>query len=48
MPAPVEIPLLQEVPRSFMAGLGTAEIPGTRTGPLFRDLWVYLSAEMGV
>lgn len=46
--APVEIPQLQEVPASFVAGLGTAEIPGTRTGPLFRDLWTYLAAEMGV
>lgn len=46
--APVEIPHLAEVPRSFMAGLGTAEIAGTRTGPLFRDLWAYLAAEMGV
>lgn len=44
--APVEIPQLQEVPRSFIAGLGTAEIPGTRTGPLFRDLWLHLSAAM--
>lgn len=46
--APVEIPQLQEVPASFVAGLGTAEISGTRTGPLFRDLWSYLAAEMGV
>lgn len=46
--APVEIPQLQEVPRSFLAGLGTAEIPGTRTGPLFSDLWAYLALEMGV
>lgn len=46
--APVEIPQLQEVPRSFTAGLGTAEIAGTRTGPLFRDLWAYLAEEMGI
>lgn len=44
--APVEIPQLQEVPRSVIAGLGTAEIPSTRTGPLFRDLWLHLSAAM--
>lgn len=46
-PAPIEIPQLQEVPRSFTAGLGTAEIAGTRTGPLFRDLWAYLDTVMG-
>ncbi|RJF84825.1 ParA family protein [Azospirillum cavernae] len=46
--APVMIPQLQEVPRSFTAGLGTAEIAGTRTGPLFRDLWAYLAEEMGI
>ncbi len=46
-PAPVEIPQLQEVPRTFLWGMGTAEIPGTRTGPLFQNLWSYLSTEMG-
>lgn len=44
---PVEIPHLQEVPRTFTLGLGTAEISGTRTGPLFTDLWTYIAAELG-
>ncbi|MGF7175877.1 ParA family protein [Azospirillum doebereinerae] len=46
--APVEIPHLQEVPRSFLAGLGTAEVAGTRTGPLFSNLWAYVAQDMGV
>lgn len=37
--ARVEIPALKEVPDSFKAGLGTAEVPRTRTGPLFQALW---------
>lgn len=46
--APIEIPSLAEVPNSFAAGLGTAEVPGTRTGPLFRELWSYLAPRLGV
>ncbi len=47
-PAPVEIPHLAEVPASFSRGLGTAEISGTRTGPLFSDLWTYVADTMGM
>ncbi|AWJ88280.1 chromosome partitioning protein ParA [Azospirillum baldaniorum] len=47
-PAPVEIPHLAEVPASFSRSLGTVEISGTRTGPLFSDLWTYVADTMGV
>ncbi len=46
--APVDIPDLAEVYRSYSAGLGVVEVPGAKSAEDFVALWHHVAAKLGV
>lgn len=46
--APVDLPDLAEVYRSYAAGLGVVEMPGARSAQDFAALWSYVADKLGL
>jgi chromosome partitioning protein len=46
--APVVLPELVEMPRSFAAGLGVVEFPGARSATAMRELWHHVAGLLGL